>query len=163
MPGKRRRVSSSFRAPRPIDKTILSIFKNVTTTQQNVTLITAVFPCTITGLRWDLNTSLAVDVGDNTGTSCTWVIYLLKENVAVPAMNLSDGQTLIRPEEDCLVFGAFHAQKETASSFVNAQVNRGSTKTMRKLAVGDRLVWSALSDSAQGTVITGAIQFFCKT
>jgi len=105
---------------------------------------------------------VAVDVGDNTTTGGLWVIYLLKEGIAVPTLDLTNGQTLMTPEEDVIVFGSFNAQKETSASVVNGQVNRGSTKSMRKLAVSDRIVWSALSGSAQGFTISGAIQFFCK-
>ena len=155
--GTKRARTVEFKTKRPIDKKLVSIDKvGITTTQVSTDLLTATFPCTITGLRWDL--SIIHDIG--TG-SCKgdWAIVVAREGIAPDTLVSADGSTTYNPEQDVLTFGT--VKFRTSSNTIHAV---GSTKSMRKLMGGDKLVFIARGNDASDTIgINGIIQFFCKS
>lgn len=133
---------------RPIDKKLISISKTNSTTQQSTDLITATFPCTITGLRWSFAMS---------GSSVIhWAIVILRDGETLDALGQGDASTLYNPEQNVMAFGVVNA---LSTDHVHPE---GSTKTMRKLQGGDKIVFVMDCSSATGSV-NGCVQLFCKT
>ncbi len=157
---KRRRTQTGFIVPRtkrPIDKNLKVVaFTGITATQQNVTVFTATFPCTITGIRWSLD-ALA-DAGTASG-GCSWCIQVVKDGLSAQAISTSGGADFITPEVNCVAFGAGLSTGDKGSP----KSYDGNTKTMRKMMGGDLLVFSAVGQATNTTRIFGVVQFFCKT
>ncbi len=145
-------------AKRPVDKVMINISKTgVDATQVTTTLVTATFPCTVVGLRWDI--SLIVDAGSAPG-DYAWAIIILRDGFTQKTISLSDGGTFYAPEQDCIVFARGINQQVDIGS---GKHYNGSTKSMRKLMGGDKLIFLAVGVATQTTRIAGVIQFFCKT
>ena len=153
---KRRRVGFVVRVSRPIDKKIVIVSKNGTAaTQATTTLFTATFPCTLFGLRWN------GAVMQNAGTGFAdfkWVIVIVRDGQTISTLGVSDAADLYQPEQHVLAFGAGMVDNN-----VEVMELSGSTKTMRKMQLGDTLVF-VIRNIATDTVNTRvAVQFFCKT
>ena len=143
---------------RPVDKILVNVVKGaIDATQVTTTLLTATFPCTIVGLRWDL--SFIVDGGTAPGQYAGCIV-IIRDGITASQMALGDGATLYAPEQDVMsYFSGVNQQIDIGSG---AHYN-GSTKTMRKLMGGDKLVFIAKGQATNTTTIAGTIQFFCKT
>ncbi len=147
----------TVRARRPIDKSLVNVvLASLAATQANTELIAATFPCTITGMRWDLT---AIQSGGTGSSNGKWAIVVNRDGLALSTMSLTTGGTLYEPEEDVLAFGSWIMDNNPPEgrSWV------GSTKTMRKLKLGDRLQFIAKGVATELTDILGTIQFFCKS
>lgn len=157
---KRRRTESGFvrvsNSKRPIDKSLINVVQSTGTAQLSTTLVTATFPCTITGLRWDADvvSSLVLSGG-------RWAIVIVRDGQAASTLALSNGSALYEPEQDVLAFGTWNAFASTGGG-PTVQKVQGSTKSMRKLMGGDSIQFISLGDVASGAVIEGVLQFFCK-
>ncbi len=158
--GKRRRTSTvvvgTARTSRNTDKKMIGVaLDSISATQQSTILLTVTFPCTIQGLRW----SLAVIQDAGTG-NCEfhWAIVVLRDGLTLPVMSVGDGATLYQPEQDVLVYGVGVIDNNVSSYPFN-----GSTKTMRKLMGGDRLIFIAKGVATNFSRMRGVVQFFCKT
>jgi len=148
------------RSKRPIDKDLIGvILTNVGTTQRTTVLKTATFPCTLTGLRWSFTFVSPLTTDHVQGM---WVIMVLPDGEAINTIALSDGATIIAPEQQVMAFGSVVAADADLQGPV-VQVIEGSTKTMRKLRVGDVLQFGIICTAGTAGRIRGAIQFFCKT
>lgn len=147
---------NAFKPNRPTDKGLVASAHSLTTAQKSTTLITATFPCTFTGLRWELsavNTTAGADV-------VFWAIVLVKDGNAAGTMGSSDAAPFYNPEQNVLAFGQTRLGLP-ANGEGNAQWS-GSTKTMRKLMGGDKVL--LIVNNATATVsFNGVVQFFCKT
>lgn len=154
-------VSGTFKQARPIDKSIVAIDHNyvAANAQTQTVLITATFPCTITGLRWELDT----DNGGATNAVVAWAIVLLRENVTVDTLAFSDGTSLYNPEQNVLAWGISRPTVSGSTAGPRVIHDEGTTKTMRKLMVGDRLVFISKPSAVWTGDLDGAIQFFCKS
>lgn len=155
-PLKRARTVSRSR---PIDKQLIVINKALALgVQADTNLITATFPCTITGIRWSLGA-----FGNAGGPSQVyWAIVLIKDGNAISNFATSDAASFYQPEQDVLAFGFGHTADIDAGAG-NAQSHwEGSTKTMRKLMGGDSLAVVMISNGSLAT-FDGIVQFFCKT
>ncbi len=142
---------------RPIDKNLVFVAKSaVDATQVSTTLITATFPCTITGLRWQIATDRAAGTG---AASFYWAIILVKDGNSANAIAISDGATFYEPEQNVLAFGLGVLEDEGPDSMLAV----GSTKTMRKLMGGDTIVFIVRGVATNTTNLDAIIQFFCKS
>lgn len=154
-------VQRSFRVSagkRPVDKLLLNINKGgVTATQVATVLVTATFPCTIVGLRWDM--TFATVGGTGLG-GYSWAIIILRDGVTVSQMAHTDGSTLYAPEQDVMAFGRGF---NTALALGMLSKYQGSTKTMRKLMGGDKLQFIIKGTDTDTVTVQGCIQFFCKS
>ncbi len=147
-----------FASKRPIDKALINVFKSgVDGTQVTTTLVTATFPCTVVGLRWDL--SMLTDGGTTPG-SYGWAIVIVRDGVTVSTISLTDGGTFFAPEQDVMAYGSGVLQQIDIGS---GHHYNGSTKTMRKLMGGDKLLFLFIGVATQTTLVRGTIQFFCKS
>ncbi len=141
---------------RPIDKAIVFINKNaIDATQVSTVLFTATFPCTVVGLRWNINASQDAGTAFCAGA---WCIIIAREGITVNTIARTDGATLFAPEQDVLTWGQWGIDNNTQT-----KDDIGSTKTMRKLMGGDRLIWIGKGVATETTHINGVVQFFCKT
>lgn len=156
-PTKRARTLVPFRTKRPIDKKIISVLKsNVSTTQEETVLLTATFPCTITGLRWSLGQTQDGGTGQN---KIDWAIVITRDGVSADTLTSADGDDFYTPEENVLVFGQGMISGSNQCNHWD-----GTTKTMRKLMGGDKIAFEVRGNSATNTAqVEGMIQFFCKT
>ncbi len=165
-PGKRRHLSMEpMMVPmvhrrglgkRPIDKAIITVIKAGTNaTQVETVLATITFPCTVTGLRWGL--TFTQDAGTATAFFY-WAIVIVRDRVTVSQISTSDAATFYAPEQNCLVWGS-----GTIENNINKPRYEGSTKTMRKLLVGDTIQFLHKGSATNTTRVDGVIQFFCKT
>lgn len=164
MTKRRRTAGGTFiipRAPkRPIDKDLIGVvLTNVGVTQRTTTLKTTTFPCTVTGLRWSWTfvSPLTTD-----STQGIWVIAVVPDGEAINTIAISDGATILAPEQSVVAFGAIGAQDADLGS-PSLQMVEGSTKTMRKLRAGDVLQFAVIMSAGSAGRIRGCIQFFCKT
>jgi hypothetical protein len=161
---KRQRTSSTTsvrRSKRPIDKLLTNVkVNNLVAAKQDVTLYdSAAFPGTITGLRW----SLAVVRSGGTATTFgefAWAIVLVPAGSTISTISLTSAGSLYDPEQNVLAFGrgcTFSAAGEFPIMF------DGSTKAMRKLKTGDKLVFTNMGTATERHDIAGTVQFFYKT
>ncbi len=159
---KRARTSQGGRTfqvsqKRPIDKQLIVVNKDgVDATQVTTTLITATFPCTITGLRWQISTDRAAGTG--TG-QFYWAIVLVKDGNSANNLAVSDQATFYKPEQNVLAFGVGALEDEGPDS----RLAEGSTKTMRKLMGGDALIFITKGVATNTTNFDAIVQFFCKS
>ena len=154
---KRRRFEvPAFQTKRPIDKSIRTVvLTGLDATDQNTVLVTATFPCTVTGLRWDIN------VIQEAGTATcfgSWVIVKEDQGQSVDTLNVTNAGSLYDPEQNVMAFGNWLIDNN-----VQGQEYRGTTKSMRKLKVGDRLIFIAVGTATNTSQLRGQVQFFCKT
>ncbi len=138
----------------------------VTAAQKEKTLTLATFPCTLTGLRWDLNTPLHL-TATTTTHYLNWAIIIVKQgNDANDLLtgNQSEPAILYEPEQNVLATGFMMPTRLSTSSTSNTW--RAQTKTMRKLQTGDRIVLIYRIGGAtdlQDLFFGGTVQFFCKS
>ncbi len=141
---------------RPVDKNLISILLSaLDATQQTVTLVTATFPCTIVGLRWNMSHIQSASTGI---CDFAWAIVILRDGLTQPTLSTTSGSTFYNPEQDVMAFGV-----STIDNNVQSNQWEGSTKTMRKMMGGDKLVFIGLGVATNTSRVSGVVQFFCKT
>lgn len=152
---KRARVVQTS-SKRPIDKALIAVNKNgLAGTQQSTVLSTTTFPCTITGLRWDITALQDAGTGVCSGM---WAIVVVRDGLSANTISFTDAGTVYEPEQDVLAFGTWAVDNNTDTQRIS-----GTTKSMRKLMGGDQLVLIAKGVATNTTTIFGAVQFFCKS
>ena len=153
---QRTAFGSSPHAKRPIDKSLVAVqLTGINATDQSTTLLAVTFPCTMVGLRWSFTAT------QDAGTSTSfhhWAIVRNPDGVVLGTLAISDAAAFFEPEQNCLVFGA-----GTIPNNVDSTHYEGSTKTMRKLFVGDKLEFIVKGSATNTCRVDGVIQFFCKT
>jgi hypothetical protein len=143
---------------RPIDKQIINVAGTITSASQtNVSLYTATYPCTVTGVRWQLSLINIV------ASICSgkWMIYIVRDGYAANSMSATNGGSLYTPEEDVLAWGSYIMP----STGIGASVRQefiGETKSMRKLQGGDVIGFSCICSDVDGAQLDGSVQFFLK-
>lgn len=138
-----------------IDKQIINVTKSgLTNTQQFTNLYTCTYPCTVTGLRWDVNLYLQAGVA----ASCAWAIQVVKQGNSMNNISNSDGSSLLVPESNILVWG-----KNVLTGVLNVAHEVGDTKSMRKLQAGDVLQFCCVGETGTTTEVFGSIQYFLKS
>ncbi len=149
---KRRRIQA---AKRPIDKQLINVrFTTVAGTQVAEEIVAIASPCTITGLRWAF---ASIQDGGTGQCRFQWAIVVSFGGSAPSTMSLTSGSTVYSPEKDVMAFGVGLIDNNTVTI-----VHEGSTKTMRKLMIGDTLDFIMLGIATDTVQITGIIQVFCK-
>lgn len=142
---------------RPIDKQLIFVSQAVATAQDSTILYTATFPCTMTGLRWDVSA-----LGNVTAaTTIVWLIVIVRDGLTIPTLSTTDAATIFHPEQDVLSFGVGLVADLDAGVGNIQQHWTGDTKTMRKLQGGDRLIFLSICTSNTGVLAAG-VQFFLK-
>lgn len=157
MQSKRKRAKANFRTPRPVDKQLVVVQNLILATQVSQVLHTSTFPCTITGLRWDLEVASDHAAKDRLG----WAIVIVKDGLSASALSFTGGSDFYTPEQNVLAFGTCALNANTTGD--GSEHYSGSTKTMRKLMGGDQLVFIANGAVAANKELFGVVQFFCKT
>jgi len=160
---KRQRTGST---PRPISKSLRLInLVGLEVDGSEHDLLTADFPCTVVGIRWDLSTNIHNTMIPGADHYLNWIIVVVKEGNTLNQMVNGTGQNnnIYNPQQNVLAFGTTIMAGSEESS---ARTWVGGTKTMRKLQTGDKLVFAAnigTTTNAVSQAIFGAVQFFCKT
>lgn len=160
---KRQRTTTNTtrRAKRPIDKKLTNVqITGLVAAKQDVTLYdSATFPGTITGLRWDL---CAVRTGGTATTlgSFKWAIVVVPAGTTISTIAMASAASMYDPEQMVLAFGAGCTY---SSAGENPIMYSGSTKAMRKLKAGDKLVFTSFGTATEAHAISGTVQFFYKT
>ena len=150
---KRRRLAVGYSTPRPIDKKLINVSQAPTTTQAETTLFTARGACTVAGLRWDLQAY------GNGAEFCGWALVLIRDGQTTPSIVVSTGgASFYEPEQDVLAFGRWNGA--ISGSVVTRWTD--STKTMRKLKDGDKIVFLSRANASSTDEILGTFQLFCK-
>ena len=156
---KRRRTSSGFSTKRPIDKQLISLnVDGLTATENETTLLTPPSACTVVGLRWDMSVHADAGVSGTLG-NFAWAIVKVDDGNAANGLTLSSGSSFYTPEQDVLAFG----QAPQVSTAGPPQHISGNTKTMRKMRLGDTIIFVAKGQATNTTSIRGVVQLFCKS
>lgn len=133
----------------------------------SLSLYKATYPCTISGLRWDLVWGWGDETKQNTwNIQITWCIYIKEEGEAdrTPAFHpntTDDAGDYIKGEQSIIAWG--NACVADKGAF---PINQDSTKSMRKLQSGDQLMitikqqYTGDAANAPGYAVLGGIQFF---
>ncbi len=146
----------TVRVRRPIDKFLVNISKvGVDGTQVQTIIRTATVACTVTGLRWDLATSQQGGTGAGKGR---WAIVIVRDGQSASTMAISDGSSLYDPEQDVLTYGSWTIDNNVESFHWNSD-----TKTMRKMRIGDAIVFVAVGVATNTSNVEGVVQMFCKS
>jgi len=151
---KRQRVVTTSRARRPIDKVLISIGMVGNATPNATTVITATYPATMVGLRWDLNVAQSSGSGFAT---FAWAIVFLRDGETLDTIAFGDGSTTYKPEQNVLTFGAGQIDDNKWDRHYS-----GTTKTMRKLMVGDEIQFVFQGVATNEVVMFGIVQAFLK-
>lgn len=161
---KRARTSSTGqrRAKRPIDKKLTNVLiTNIVAAKQEVDLYAAAtFPGTITGLRWSLQAFKDGGTAD-TMSNMAWSIVIVPAGTTTSTMTLASAGSLYDPEQNVLAFGRASGWDIVGDN--NFTIFEGSTKAMRKLKAGDKLVFNTFGTAVERMAIVGTVQFFYKT
>ena len=157
-----RKRARTVSTPRPIVKSMVHVSEVLTQNPSNNFLFTCTFPCTITGLRWDLSTAVS-NSGPAADDYINWAIVLVKEGNTAGGLPVGTDspQDFYNPEQNVLAFGS-HVIPVNAIGFPW----RGNTKTMRKLQTGDEfrlVIRLGIGLGNDNAVFAGAVQFFCKS
>ena len=121
-------------------------------------LVTAGTACTVMGIRWDLR----LRCNDATATAdgeVAWVIVIVRDGQTISTINNTAANNLYEPEQDVVAFGwgtTVDIDSDTRTAWV------GTTKSMRKLKIGDTMVFAVLGTANNSSRIKGTIQLFCK-
>ena len=107
------------------------------------------------GLRWDISVIQEAGTANCFGS---WAIVREAQGQLIDALAVTDGSSLYDPEQNVLAFGNWLIDNNT-----NHEKWFGGTKAMRKLAVGDRLIFIAVGTGTNTSQLRAQIQFFCKT
>ena len=149
------------RTLRPINKNLIAVeFVDVTSTQQSQTLVTAVSACTVMGIRWSFFVASAGGT-EGIGHTYKWSIVLVQDGSSITAMSDTTGSKFYTPEKDVLAFGA-GMMTGSGSSAEKVKGWQGKTGSMRKLMIGDRIVFLMKGLTTQTTEMQGVVQLFCK-
>lgn len=154
---------------RPIDKSIVSLdYSIVSGAGTSFALYpvggtAVVYPGTIVGIKWSFRYGHSATA--DTPTAITWVIIRQRQGVAPSPISSANASSLYNPEQDVICCGQGIVQN--AGLTYNPNQDAGSTKAMRKLAVGDALVFGARCDvigggAARNGLVNGYVQFFTK-
>jgi len=156
---RKRRRTQTGRAKRPIDKSLIVLNASASSTQLDNTLLTAVFPCTVMGLRWSFSV-----IGNATDSPAYfWAIVLVRDGFTASTLSTTDGGSFYEPEQDVMAFGA-SSIRDADSGFSPTVIQfENQSKAMRKLMVGDSIHFIARTTTATNTAADGVIQFFCKS
>ena len=97
----------STRAKRPVEKQIFVVNTQLATgTQNNSTLKTVTFPCTLSGFSvsgsWFSTAGQAVAVN----AEMVWAIVVVREGFTVNTASLASGASLYNPEQDVVLHGS---------------------------------------------------------
>ena len=149
------------RAPRrPIDKNLINIaLATVTNTQIQTTLKTTTFPCTVTGVRWEI--SVIAGAATTNPSLCAWAIVKLRDGNTANGLGGSDGADFYAPEQDVIVWGKKHIAPDDTHG--GPSHFGGTTKIMRKMMGGDVLAFIVVGTSGIPFDVNGTVQFFCMT
>lgn len=120
--------------------------------------MTATFPCTITGMRWDLS-CLSLHAGAD---RLFWAIVVVRDGETANPIVFTDSNDLYQPEQNVLTYGMKELSGNTTGEGYSKDWE-GTSKSMRKLMGGDSIEFVTNGVVAANKVITGAVQFFCKT
>ena len=156
---KRRRTNAGFTTRRPIDKALISInIDGLTATENNTTLLTPPTACTVVGLRWDMTLLKNGGSSGNAG-NLAWAIVLVQDGEVAGELSLSAGSDYYTPEQNYLAFGV----APQLSEGTQPQHISGNTKTMRKMRIGDTIIFVAKGQATETSSIRGVVQLFCKS
>lgn len=158
---KRQRTNTApaRRAKRPIDKKLWNAaLTAIVGVQQEVNIYpAATFPGTITGLRWDIMVQRTVT--NATFSAYSWAIVVVPAGTATSTLSLGNDTSLYDPEQNVLAFG----RGNSWDPLQDGTMFSGSTKSMRKLKAGDKLVFAIIGTATHAHAVTGTVQFFYKT
>jgi len=158
LPQSKKRKTNVYQKQRPIDKSLIVINKAVADLQVETNLMTVTFPCTVTGIRWDLSC-----LNDNAAQdTISWAVVLVKDGNQAGIMSNGDGSTFYSPEQNVLTYGIARMHGNANGSGTQ-HFFEGSTKTMRKLQSGDVLKLIIRGFIAGNKQCVGVFQFFCKS
>lgn len=175
--GSRKRRRFSGRSKRPIDKNIIVFSLAVDGAGQTEATLWppagapatgSIFPGTITGIRWNLSVRCVI----STTVRFAWAIVRIRESQTASALVLPNTiGILYRPEQDVIVCG--HEMIGVSNNNTNLGFNEykieGSTKSMRKIQNGDRLLFLCQDDDANvrlpgsTNAVAGIVEYFIKT
>ena len=146
------------RARRPIDKRLIYVAQTVSNTQDSTQLLAPTFPCTVMGIRW----AVSAIGGAATSTVLSYAIVVSRDGDSPNTLGSSDAGDFYTPEQDVLAFGTM-LMADSDLSVNLAQNDKGETKSMRKLRVGDTVHMIAKCADAVSVTFKGVVQLFCKT
>lgn len=145
---KRRRFAKTKRSKNKYIKSGLE-HNDKSTDVINRSLFTATFPCTLAGLRWDINVSQYTAESTAVG-HIVWALYVLEDGDVYKPLSAGTYNAapvdMVKGEQAVIAWG-----KGTYTSYQN-DISDTSTKSMRKLQQGDQLVLSM----AYGTMDPGS-------
>ncbi len=152
---KRSRTVTYNQAKRPIDKVMTVVNQAaIDATDVTSTITTCTYPCTVTGLRWNFT----VNQDGGTGLAhIVWAIIYLREGETIDGLTFSDGLTFYKPESSVLVWGYAGISNST-----EVKIIEGTTKTMRKMQLGDAIHMIFRGVATNTSHIRGAVQLFLK-
>lgn len=157
-PHKKKAAYYSSRPRRPIDKQIITSAAALTNSTTYQTLLTVTVPSTIVGVRWDYQ----VHAATGTAPKYAWAIVVVREGSSNGTVALGGGSPLYQPEQNVITWGC-GASCYTVGSVAWLPHDQGSTKTMRKLQGGDKVVLAMNTNTAVAGELIGAVQFFLKS
>ena len=164
MPLRGKRARTGYSAPRPIDKKLTVIQKNdVTGTQESTIVLAPTSACTVMGIRWSL--FIQGDAGTvGAPHDYRWVIVHQRDGQNLTALSSTDAASLYSPEQDVLAFGVGTDNNSgTASSGMQGPFRwEGKTGSMRKLMVGDKIVFVVEGIATETVRCKDCVQVFCK-
>lgn len=131
-------------------------------TQVSTDLISATYPGTVVGLRWQ--GLIAASSSSTAAQFVYWAIVLVKDGGSAGTMAYSDAGAFYQPEQDCIAYGQVYVPAPSSSDQQVVPIE-GHTKSMRKLQAGDKLQFILLA-TAKGTLgahCGAVVQFFYKS
>ena len=140
---------------RPVDKQLIVVnFSAVGAAQVSNTLFTFGQAVTIVGLRWEFG--IVQDAGVGTSRH-SWVIVIVRDGDTLRTINAANNTQMYSPEQAVMVFGGSRGVDNDSKQHYS-----GSTKTGRKVQIGDSIIWAMIGEATDTSSVNGAIQFFLR-
>lgn len=148
-------VSGSFNSAGSTTSEVITVFGGTNTNE-------AIATGTMSGLRWDIDIA-----NTNTGPSrAYWAIVIVREGYNPNALNIGNNSNLYTPEQDVLAYGVATLTGSATESGPSIEMFSDTTRSMRKVQQGDRLMLlfasSTSSPAVNDTTVNATIQFFVK-
>lgn len=142
------------RAKRPVDKQLIWLYDQASTTVHEDTLYTATHACTVGGLRWNL----AIEGNGSTTAGVRWFIVRRPGGSSGTVGSTPTG-TAYAPESEVMAFGV--DMPTQGESLGGSRSVCGQSHSQRKLSAGDKLVF-VIKTSSGSMDYLGIVQFFVK-
>ncbi len=142
-----------------LNKRLFVVNEEVSAGTFHKTILRGSYPCTATGLRWDL--SIQGPGANDQDSNFAWAVVITRDGNETGQISFTTENNMYEPEQDVLAYGCCRLANASKPGPQTLHFN-GSTKSMRKIQSADQLKFVYASSDDIGHIY-GTVQVFCKS